>query len=85
MTTYHVSPRDCETQTVVGYYNGPWTTDWCHAVALRKRDARKPTPLAFAIVQAAIRLDPHDPKLANRLNNLALGRRCTGRTHAQRR
>ena len=85
MTTYHVSLRDCETQTVVGYYNGPWTTDWCHAVALRKRDARKPTPLACAIVQAAIRLDPHDPKLANRLNNLALGRRCTGRTHAQRR
>ena len=27
----------------------------------------------LAAVQTSIRLDPHDPKLANRLNNLALG------------
>jgi hypothetical protein len=38
MTTYHVTLRDRETQTVVGYYNGSWTTDRCRAVALRKRD-----------------------------------------------
>jgi hypothetical protein len=39
MTTYRVTLRDRETQSVVGYYNGSWTTDRCRAVALRKRDA----------------------------------------------
>ena len=39
MTIYHITLRDRETQTVVGYYSGSWTTDRCHAVAIRKRDA----------------------------------------------
>jgi hypothetical protein len=39
MTTYRVTLRDRETQSVVGYYNGSWTTDRCRAVALRKRNA----------------------------------------------
>ena len=38
MPTYQVTLRDRETQSVVGYYNGSWTTDRCRAVALRKRD-----------------------------------------------
>ena len=39
MTTYRVTLRDRETQSVVGYYNGSWTTDRYRAVVLRKRDA----------------------------------------------
>jgi len=39
MTTYHITFRERETQTVVGYYNGSWTTDRCRAAALHKRDA----------------------------------------------
>lgn len=38
MTAYHVTLRDRDTQTVVGYYNGSWTTDRCRALALRKRE-----------------------------------------------
>jgi hypothetical protein len=39
MTTYHVTLRDRETQTVVGYYDGAWTTDRRRALALRRREA----------------------------------------------
>ena len=39
MTIYHVTLRDRETQTVVGYYNGAWTTDRRRALALRRREA----------------------------------------------
>jgi len=39
MTTYHITLRDRETQTVVGYYSGSWTTDRCRAVTAHKRDA----------------------------------------------
>jgi hypothetical protein len=39
MTTYHITLRDRETQTVVGYYNGCWTTDHCRALTLREREA----------------------------------------------
>ena len=39
MTIYHVTLRDRETQTVVGYYNGAWTTDRRRALALRWREA----------------------------------------------
>jgi hypothetical protein len=39
MTTYRVILRDRETQTVVGYYNGTWTTDRRRAVALSRREA----------------------------------------------
>ena len=38
MTSYHVTLRDRDTQTVVGYYNGSWTTDSDRALALRKRE-----------------------------------------------
>jgi hypothetical protein len=38
MTSYHVTLRDRDTQTVVGYYNGSWTTDPDRALALRKRE-----------------------------------------------
>ena len=36
MTSYRITLRDRETQTVVGYYDGSWTTDRCRALALRK-------------------------------------------------
>jgi hypothetical protein len=39
MTTYQITLRARESQTVVGYYNGSWTTDRCRAVSLRRRDA----------------------------------------------
>ena len=39
MTIYHVTLRDRETQTVVGYYNGAWTTDRRRALTLRRREA----------------------------------------------
>ena len=38
MTAYHVTLRDRETETVVGYYNGTWTTDRCRALTIRKRE-----------------------------------------------
>ena len=38
MTTYHVTLRDRETQTVVGYYDGAWTTDRRRAFPLRRRE-----------------------------------------------
>ena len=39
MTSYRVTIRDRETQMVVGYYDGSWTTDRGRALALRKREA----------------------------------------------
>ena len=39
MTTYLVTLRDRETQTVVGYYDGAWTTDRRRALTLRRRKA----------------------------------------------
>ncbi len=39
MTAYLVTLRDRETQTVVGYYNGTWTTDRRRALNLRWREA----------------------------------------------
>jgi hypothetical protein len=39
VTIYHVTLRDRETQTVVGYYNGAWTTDRRRALTLRGREA----------------------------------------------
>jgi hypothetical protein len=39
MTIYQITLRDRETQTVVGYYNGSWTTDRCRGVIIRRRDA----------------------------------------------
>jgi hypothetical protein len=38
MTTYRITLRDRETQTVVGYYDGSWSTDRRRAIALRKRE-----------------------------------------------
>jgi hypothetical protein len=39
MASYHITLRDRETQTVVGYYNGAWTTDRRWALALQRREA----------------------------------------------
>jgi hypothetical protein len=39
MTIYHVTLGDRESQTVVGYYNGTWTTDRRRALTLRRREA----------------------------------------------
>jgi hypothetical protein len=36
--SYRITLRDRETQTVVGYYDGSWTTDRRRALAVRKRD-----------------------------------------------
>jgi hypothetical protein len=38
VTIYHVTLRDRETQTIVGYYNGAWTTDRRRALNLRRRE-----------------------------------------------
>ena len=35
---YRITLRDRETQTVVGYYDGSWTTDRRRALDLRKRE-----------------------------------------------
>jgi hypothetical protein len=35
--SYRITLRDRETQTIVGYYDGSWTTDRCRALDLRKR------------------------------------------------
>jgi hypothetical protein len=39
VSIYRVTLRDRETKTVVGYYNGAWTTDQRRALALRKRES----------------------------------------------
>jgi hypothetical protein len=39
VTTYLVTLRDRETQTVVGYYDGAWTTDRRRALTVRRREA----------------------------------------------
>jgi hypothetical protein len=39
MTAYQITLRDRETQTVLGYYNGSWTTDRCRAVTIDRREA----------------------------------------------
>jgi hypothetical protein len=39
VTTYLLTLRDRETQTVVGYYDGAWTTDRRRALTLRRREA----------------------------------------------
>jgi hypothetical protein len=36
--SYRITLRDRETQTVVGYYDGSWTTDGRRALDLRKRE-----------------------------------------------
>ena len=38
MRSYRITLRDRETQTVVGYYDGRWTTDRHRALDLRKRE-----------------------------------------------
>ena len=38
MTSYRITLRERHTQTVVGYYNGTWTTDQCRATTLRERE-----------------------------------------------
>jgi hypothetical protein len=38
MTRYRITLHDRETQIVVGYYNGSWTTDRCRALAFRERE-----------------------------------------------
>jgi hypothetical protein len=39
VTIYQIVLRDRETQTVVGYYDGAWTTDQRRALAFRRREA----------------------------------------------
>ena len=38
VTIYQITLRDRETRTVLGYYNGAWTTDPHRAIALPKRE-----------------------------------------------
>ncbi len=38
LTVYQITLRDRETRTVLGYYNGAWTTDRHRAIALPKRE-----------------------------------------------
>jgi hypothetical protein len=39
VTTYQITLYDRETQIVVGYYNGAWTTDRRRALVFRRREA----------------------------------------------
>ena len=39
VTIYQITLRDRETRTVLGYYNGAWTTDRRRALTLRRREA----------------------------------------------
>jgi hypothetical protein len=39
LTAYRVTLRDRETQIVVGYYDGAWTTDRRRALTLPEREA----------------------------------------------
>ena len=41
VTIYRVTLRDRETQTVVGYYKGAWTTDQHRTLTLCRREAAK--------------------------------------------
>ena len=41
MTIYQITLRDRETQIVVGYYNGAWTTERRRALALRRHHAAR--------------------------------------------
>jgi hypothetical protein len=50
---YRVILRDRETQTVVGYYNGAWTTDQHRALTCVGETRRKTTPPACAIAARA--------------------------------
>src|SRR5262249_29508042 len=36
--SYRITLHDRETQIVVGYFDGSWTTDWRRALDLRKRE-----------------------------------------------
>jgi len=36
--SYRITLHDRETQTVVGYFDGSWTTDWRRALDLQKRE-----------------------------------------------
>jgi hypothetical protein len=62
MTTYHITIRDRETQTVLGYYNGSWTTDRCRALDLRKREVAE---AHAALCASAVRATPTSSKSRN--------------------
>jgi hypothetical protein len=56
VTAYHIVLYDRETQTVVGYYDGSWTTDLLRALALGERDAAE---------THAARMRDRCPRIAN--------------------
>ena len=53
MKAYQVTLRDRETQTVVGYYNGAWTTDQRRALTTVNVRRQRPAPLSCAIAARA--------------------------------
>ena len=55
MTIYQITLRDRETRTVLGYYNGAWTTDRHRAIALPSARWRKTTPPGCAISARGMR------------------------------
>ena len=56
MRSYRITLRDRQTQTVVGYYDGSWTTDHRRALDLRKREVAE---------AHAARLREHCPRNAD--------------------
>src|SRR5215471_10920041 len=60
--SYRVTLRDRATQTVVGYYDGSWTTDRRRALELRKREMAEAHPPACA---SAVRAMPTSSKSRN--------------------
>jgi hypothetical protein len=59
VTIYQITLCDRETQTVIGYYNGAWTTDRRCALAFRRRAAAE---------AHAARMRDHCPRNAELIN-----------------
>ena len=52
MTTYHITIRDRETQTVLGYYNGSWTSDAAPSISGSARWRKRMPPVCASAVRA---------------------------------
>ena len=62
MRSYRITLRDRETQKVVGYYDGSWTTDRRRALDLSKREVAEAHAAACA---SAVRAMPTSSKSRN--------------------
>jgi hypothetical protein len=82
VTAYQVILRDRETQTVVGYYNGAWTTDQRRALTFIGARLRKFTPPACGI---AVRATPTSSRSRRSLPPTSTSANRERRDHRRRR